>query len=61
MPLDDKFIHFLYALRAESGTDTLSALQNFIMAGRKLIYYTNKSMQYILYAYIRSKIQSKRP
>lgn len=56
MPLDDKFIHFLYALRAESGTDTLSALQNFIMADRKLIYYPNKSMQYILYVYIRSKI-----
>lgn len=56
MPLDDKFIHFLYALRAESGADTLSALQNFIMADRKLIYYPNKSMQYILYAYLRSKI-----
>lgn len=56
MPLDDKFIHFLYALRAESGTEALTALQNFIVAARKLIYYPNKSMQYFLYAYIRSKI-----
>lgn len=55
MPEDDKFIHFFYSLREESGTETWSALQNFIMADRKVIYYTNKSLQYILYAYVRAK------
>lgn len=56
MPEDDKFFLFFYSLRAESATEARSAVQNFIMADRKLIYYTNKSLQYILYAYIRSMI-----